>query len=85
MPWLSSQRCILPAAGFYTWQLTPEKYRQPFFVNLNRRSIFGIAALWDRWVGEDDDVIEAGNHGKSPRVFLAARTFSTPIAIAAVR
>ena len=35
--------------------------------------------------GENDDVVEAGDHGNSPRVFLAARTFSTPIAIAAVR
>src|SRR6185312_642793 len=34
---------------------------------------------------EDDDMIESGDHGKSPRVFLAARTFSTPMAIAAVR
>ena len=30
-------------------------------------------------------MIEPGDHGNSPRVFLAARTFSTPIAIAAVR
>src|SRR6478736_9577972 len=36
-------------------------------------------------VDQKDDVIEPGDHGKSPRVFLAARTFSTPIAIAAVR
>src|SRR5215204_3032596 len=35
--------------------------------------------------GENDDVVEAGDHGNRPRVFLAARTFSTPIAIAAVR
>ena len=34
---------------------------------------------------QNDDVVEAGDHGNSPRVFLAARTFSTPIAIAAVR
>jgi hypothetical protein len=34
---------------------------------------------------ENDDVIEPGDHGNSPRVFFAARTFSTPIAIAAVR
>src|SRR5258706_1768635 len=34
---------------------------------------------------QNDDVIEPGDHGKSPRVFFAARTFSTPIAIAAVR
>jgi hypothetical protein len=35
--------------------------------------------------GKNDDVIEADDHGNRPRVFLAARTFSTPIAIAAVR
>src|SRR5436309_9789457 len=38
-------------------------------------------------VDQNDNVIEPGNetHGNSPRVVLAARTFSTPIAIAAVR
>ena len=34
---------------------------------------------------QNDDMIEPGDHGKSPRVFFAARTFSTPIAMAAVR
>jgi putative SOS response-associated peptidase YedK len=57
--WLSGKRCILPAAGFYAWQLTAEKYRQPYFVRLTDRPVFGIAALWDRWVSEDDDVIES--------------------------
>lgn len=59
LPWLSSQRCILPVAGFYTWQLTPKKYRQPYFVGLTDRSVFGIAAVWDRWVSDADDVIES--------------------------
>ncbi len=59
MPWLSGQRCILPAAGFYVWQLTPANYRQPHFVRLISRSVFGIAAVWDRSVGDDDDVIES--------------------------
>lgn len=59
MPWLSGQRCILPAAGYYVWQLTPQRYRQPFFVSLTQRSVFGIAAIWDRWVSDDDDVIES--------------------------
>src|ERR1700738_4112354 len=36
-------------------------------------------------VHKHDDMVEPGDHGNSPRVFLAARTFSTPIAIAAVR
>jgi putative SOS response-associated peptidase YedK len=59
MPWLSGQRCILPAAGFYAWQLTSAKYRQPHFVRLVSRTVFGVAAVWDRSVGEDDDVIES--------------------------
>lgn len=56
--WLAGRRCILPVAGFYVWQLTPERHRQPFFVKVTDRAAFGIAAVWDRWVSEDDDVIE---------------------------
>ena len=59
MPWLSGQRCILPVSGFYAWQLTRENYRQPYFVRLINRTAFGLAAIWDRSVGEDDDVIES--------------------------
>jgi putative SOS response-associated peptidase YedK len=57
--WLNSQRCILPVAGFYLWQLTSLKYRQPFFVRVADRSVFGLAAIWDRSVTEEDDVIES--------------------------
>lgn len=58
--WLESQRCILPAAGFYVWQLTSQRHRQPHFVRLVNRPVFGIAAIWDRSVNEDeDDVIES--------------------------
>ncbi len=59
MPWLEGQRCILPASGFYVWQRTPANYRQPYFVHLVNRSVFGFAAVWDRSVAEDDDVIES--------------------------
>lgn len=59
MPWLSGQRCILPVSGFYAWQLTRAKYRQPYFVRLVNRAVFGLAAVWDRSVAEDDDVIES--------------------------
>ena len=58
-PWRAGQRCILPVTGFYTWQLTRDRYRQPFFVRLIDRAVFGVAAVWDRWVSEDDDVIES--------------------------
>lgn len=58
-PWQNSQRCILPVAGFYVWQLTPEKFKRPFFIRLVARSVFGIAAVWDRSEGDDDHVIES--------------------------
>ena len=57
-PWLHGQRCILPFAGFYTWRLTPAGYRQPYFVQAADRPVFAVAALWDRYEDEDDDVIE---------------------------
>jgi putative SOS response-associated peptidase YedK len=58
-PWLNSQRCILPIAGFFVWQLTNARYRQPYFIRLLDRSVFGLAAIWDRSVSDDDDVIES--------------------------
>ena len=57
-PWLASQRCIVPAAGFYVWQLTEQRYRQPYFVGLLDRTVFGLAAFWARSESKDDDVIE---------------------------
>jgi putative SOS response-associated peptidase YedK len=58
--WSKGRRCILPLSGFYAWQLTPRRYRQPYFVRLADRPVFGIAALWDRTVAEEeDDVMES--------------------------
>ena len=58
-PWLEGQRCILPMSGFYAWQLTNRRYRQPHFIRLLERSVFGVAAVWDRSVDKGDDVIES--------------------------
>ncbi len=57
--WLNSQRCILPMAGFYVWQLTERRYRQPYFVNVTDRTVFGVAAVWERSEGGEDDVLES--------------------------
>lgn len=58
-PWLENQRCILPMAGFYTWRLNRHRYRQPYYVQLNNRNVFGVAALWDSSEGGEDEVIES--------------------------
>lgn len=57
-PWLNSQRCILPFAGFYTWRLTGAGYRQPYFVRAEGRPVLAVAALWDRTEDDGGDVIE---------------------------
>lgn len=57
--WLHGQRGIVPLAGFYVWQRTPAGYRQPYYVRLVNRLVFGVAVLWERSVTDDDDVIES--------------------------
>jgi len=57
--WEIGRRCIVPMFGYYTWQMTWQGHRQPFFVRLVNRPVFGVAAVWDRTEAEDgDDVIE---------------------------
>ncbi|HEY6619485.1 MAG TPA: SOS response-associated peptidase [Steroidobacteraceae bacterium] len=76
-PWLESQRCILPMSGFYVWQLTNRRYRQPHFIRLASRSVFGVAAIWDRSVSEDDDVIESCSIISVPPNELMVRVANT--------
>jgi putative SOS response-associated peptidase YedK len=50
--WEHGRRCILPAAGFYEWQRRGPR-KQPFFIKLADRDIFGFAGLWERSKGEE--------------------------------
>ena len=57
--WELGRRCIVPMFGFYAWQRTWQGHRQPFFVRLVNRPVFGVAAVWDRTEADGgDDVIE---------------------------
>ena len=57
-PWSRGQRCILPAAGFYEWQKRGAS-KQPFFIKLADREMFGFAGLWDRSKGADGVRVES--------------------------
>ncbi|MDC0158107.1 SOS response-associated peptidase, partial [Verrucomicrobia bacterium] len=40
-----SKRCLVPADGFYEWQVTDgEKY--PYFIHLPERPVFAMAGIW---------------------------------------
>jgi putative SOS response-associated peptidase YedK len=58
-PWLSSQRGIVPLAGFYLWQRTSGGHHQPYYCRLVNRPVFGAAALWERAETSDGEVIES--------------------------
>jgi len=57
--WLHGRRGIVPLAGFYVWQHTAAGHRQPFYVRLVNRPVFGVAVLWERSVNDADDVVES--------------------------
>jgi putative SOS response-associated peptidase YedK len=50
--WARGQRCILPAAGFYEWQVRG-RGRQPFLIRARDQEIFGFAGLWDLSTGPE--------------------------------
>ena len=61
-PWQRGQRCIQVASGFYEWHVSADGRKQPFFIHLADREIFGFAALWDRSFTADGAAIESCAH-----------------------
>ncbi|HYJ39517.1 MAG TPA: SOS response-associated peptidase [Steroidobacteraceae bacterium] len=57
--WKKGQRCIMPAEGFYEWQMIPDAPRQPWFIGLANKEIMPFAALWERSVKADRTVVES--------------------------
>ncbi len=57
-PWKRGQRCILPALGFYEWQVQ-EAGKQPWFIHLADQPVFGLAGLWDVSTAADGTVLES--------------------------
>jgi len=44
------RRCLIPANGWYEWQILPEqKYKQPWYYRGTRGDILAFAGLWERW------------------------------------
>ncbi|HEU4781349.1 MAG TPA: SOS response-associated peptidase [Steroidobacteraceae bacterium] len=58
-PWTSGQRCIVPAQGFYEWQMLPDAPKQPWCIGLANNEVMPFAALWDRSVRADGTIIES--------------------------
>ena len=57
-----SQRCLIPADGFYEWQKTESqkdgKNKQPFCFEVADGELFAFAGLWDQWTDPQGKVVE---------------------------
>ena len=52
------RRCLIPAEGLYEWK-AGKTGKTPFLIRRDDREPFAMAGLWERWRGEDEQVIES--------------------------
>jgi putative SOS response-associated peptidase YedK len=53
-----SQRCLVPADGFYEWK-RERKTKQPYCFEMNDGNLFAFAGLWDKWKSPQGEVVES--------------------------
>jgi putative SOS response-associated peptidase YedK len=56
-PWRCGQRCIFVMGGFYEPHVNEDGSRDPYFLQLVDREVFGVAGLWERSRREDGSYI----------------------------
>ena len=55
-----SRRCLIPASGFYEWQATGGKGKQPYFIRAKDGTPLAFAGLWEHWrPGKDEPRVES--------------------------
>jgi putative SOS response-associated peptidase YedK len=55
---LRHRRCLIPASGFFEWRAA-EGGKQPHFIRPGGGGLFGLAAIWDGWLGAEGSEIES--------------------------
>jgi len=46
--WKTAQRCLIPATGFYEWQVVEgQKNKQPYNIQVKDHLVFAMAGLWE--------------------------------------
>lgn len=50
------RRCLMLADGFYEWQKTTSKQKQPYYFQLADHQPFAFAGLWEHWQGPDGPI-----------------------------
>jgi len=54
------RRCLIPADGFYEWQVQPgTKAKQPYFISRADGVPLAFAGIWERWCPPQGDPVES--------------------------
>lgn len=43
------RRCVIPASGYYEWQVATDGAKQPFYINAGTDGMFALAGLYEWW------------------------------------
>jgi putative SOS response-associated peptidase YedK len=54
---MKRRRCLIPADGFYEWQMAGDRKR-PFFVHARSGAPLAFAGLWETWSGPNGEELE---------------------------
>ncbi len=54
---MKRRRCLIPADGFYEWQVTGGRKR-PFFIRASSGAPLAFAGLWETWTGPNGEELE---------------------------
>ncbi len=61
-PWRRGQRCLQLASGFYEWRIDEDGRKRPYLISVVDQELFGLAAVWERSIGEDGSALESCAH-----------------------
>lgn len=54
-----SRRCLIPANGYYEWQMINSKSKQPWHIFPADGGVLACAGLWELWQAPDGSVLES--------------------------
>jgi putative SOS response-associated peptidase YedK len=70
-PSFRKRRCLILADGFYEWQKTGGRSKQPYLIRLRDSRPFAFAGLWESWSGGDTVVESCTIITTEPNALLA--------------
>ena len=77
-----TQRCLIPASGFYEWQAVAKK-KQPHYIRMKDGHPFAFAGLWDMWSEGETKVITCCSITTTPNELMVPIHNRMPVIIAA--